>query len=1461
MSSLRTCLLVLFVLLFGKCVHAQPSSLLRNGGFENGSAWSLGPGLSYDSKQFHSGKHSLRAEATSDAISEQLVYGVQPGQTLTVSGWLRTKGVTPQGGGGYAFLAVYQYDSERKLLQSNDFCQLSGTHDWSSAHWTFRTDPRIEYLAIHAGIFHATGTAWFDDVNLVGGEQPRDWKEPANPFKAARYRAAILDEPGLPIVGHITPTAAFRRVLDAEGIPLTALTADQLADAGRFNADLYDLLIVPTGATFPLQARRTLQAFLMRGGDLLTTGGHAFDNLVVRRNGLWTEYPRFMKQEMDRARDPQTALIPNGGFEQGPKGWETGNPAQCRVVEDGAFSGKRCALVHSDTVTEDVRYAATLAVRPGDTYLIGAQARTEKILGTGFAFLAVYQYDAAGKLVAYQDFAQIHETRDWKRYEARITISPLAAKVSFYGGLYQASGTLRFDDVTCAPVPFEERINAHYGKPEDGLEVTPMQLTLFSPDQPVQGNSLASAGNGLLPAAWSSPGAIRGFEATAQLRANARWIPLVETRDQFGRPSGVAGALVEHVAGPFAGSTCAIFGVENRDIFAGASGEELLRGVVRLLTAGIRAERLVTDYAFYRPGETMTARLSLARTPHPGRLREPVSVRFELRSPDSAASDPPLFASSLEIPAEDDGLHGRTFAWRVPANAPDFAIARAVLSSVDGKETLDTIETGFCTQNASVMRGGPRITYHHNAFYIDSDRPGMPRNEAHLLFGSDTYGNMFLSPSENPLIWFRDLQMMRDYGLHMYENLGYAPPDFRFNEAQWRQLDALIQLSQRFGLPYMAGLLIGQDVVVDDATLARQAEMCRAFAARYHETPGLIYYLNGDFQLIPKDIPDIRRLWNDFLKQRYGTDSALRAAWGARAPSESIGQIPVREFAVEGWHDVRAQDRNEFKVVLLRRWIGALCKAIRSVDTVHPITSEYYQRPYDGIDLRLSVDLMDAANFGYFAPPAQDIGQMMATLKWNDMRYAGKTVNMGEFGVKTHDAWAVERGGTNYHIMRTEEQYRQLFWWVTHAALALNVTKIHNWDWSDDPDNIFPWGIAWNNPLRPKPVLKLYRNLSLFAERIPRDNRRAPIVMLLNERWRIGAQEGVGYGGLMNALECLLATNAAFDVANVADLPKLAVNPPRLLMVPLAYSLRDEDIGLLKRIADAGCAVYLSGDPSLDGSGKRIAGRLETLCGVRFDRQETHASGLPMPVVTAAGAVKEEAGTSLYRFGIGKGAVYFAPEPWETLPGTDLFAASPEAASDTAKNLYLRLLPAAGVAPSVQSTAASGAWRVQETPAGANHLLTLFPRSVTQPITPVAVQSGGKSYGFEVRAGWPVSALLAPDGSPVAATGGRALLVNGEEQARGDSAWMLGSLDGKPLKSSAALFAALTDGGSLEWRSSAQNLSAWLVERRNGKATVVQPARIRRMGTGWQVTVSPNELLLVAPQKDLQKQLRALDRK
>jgi len=638
-------------------------------------------------------------------------------------------------------------------------------------------------------------------------------------------------------------------------------------------------------------------------------------------------------------------------------------------------------------------------------------------------------------------------------------------------------------------------------------------------------------------------------------------------------------------------------------------------------------------------------------------------------------------------------------------------------------------------------------------------------------------------------------------------------------------------------------------VAVDDATLEAQAAMCRSFAERYRHVPGLIYYLNGDFRLEMKDVPDLRRMWNDMLRRRYGTDEALRAAWGSEAAAEPLGRIPVIEFASTKAFSERARDTKLFQAMLVERWVSALTKAIREADPDHPITSEYYQRPYSGIDLRLSMDGMDAANIGYFGPPRADIAQLLATIKWNDMRRSGKTVNLGEFGVKTHDAWAQERDPFGYHIGRTEEEQRRQLWWIVHAALAYDVTKIQNWCWADDPDSVFPWGVAYNNPLRPKPALRLWRNLRFVTELMPHQYEPAPTVFVMPDSWRLGAPEPAAWTGLASALECLLATNVRFDVVNEADIPAHAgqKETPRLVIAPFAGRMSEDAQTRLLDLARAGTTVYLSALPEsgpIANAGPPSA-------------QPPPAQGGGGAAVPSHFMAERTGGDEHFRrlpddltyVPRGKGQLIVSREAWESMAGHDVFVLHPDVTADPRRNLYLDLVRQAGALPDATVEAATGVWRATARKAEGHTLIALFARSDIKGPMPVTVRAGGHTVRWSAAANWPCLVVLNAEGGVLAATGTGILTVDGREIGGGSGPWMMASLDGKPVQNAARFVVSLTNGGAIRLSGAGYGATASVVELEGPKLRKIGPGRVVGTRNGCTVHADANDLVMIERQR------------
>ena len=1237
----------------------------------------------------------------------------------------------------------------------------------------------------------------------------------------AEYRAAIFWEPSMPVVGAATPPETFEKAFKEKYIPTTRLNADQVCDPAAFNADLYDLLVVPMGASYPAAGKAALVAFLKRGGDLFCTGGYSFDALFVRQDGKWVPQEELLKAARAQAADPAVSLLPNGGFEKGGEDWFPIPGNECTITAEPGCTGTACGRANNTATEAGCAWRTVLPVEPGKTYLVGARLKTGPIQGSGYAYMAVYQYAADNKILHFIDFIQRTDAKAWQRHETMVDVLPGAARVEFSAGFFRASGEAWIDDVTCAPMPREVRINAHYGKPEDGLIVEPDQLMMFSPDQKYEG-----AGRG-----EKEPLTGQGYEATAQLGGTARWYSLDELFVGVGseyQHTVARGGMVHHFEGPFSGSTWVLFGVDKTDIFQSMGYGGWIGAIAGQLRQGLFLRDVTTDLPFYRRGETAKILARVSNASKSSRIEKLGCIIDVAYEKDKRVS---LGAQMMSLAPGESAVS--EFTWTIPDGDLQNCYAAVqfggeVAQDRPAKNYCSYSETPICVEHApNPNRYHFHVRAENNAYIAPCYGMQGFRDicfTGTCLFGTDTYSSMLFSPNQGIAAWGGlqgDLALMHQYRLDLFENLQFIPENYAYTEKQWRHFDALIQTAQYYGLVYMAGLLIGQDVAVSDEELERQAAMCASFAERYKEVPGLIHYLNGDFQLKMKDLPDLRREWNALLAERYGSDAAAREIWKDIVPVDG-GPLPVTDRPAQSWYDPKARDVAEFKARLMRRWINRLCDAIHDVDKAetgveesldgpalpavykyHPITAEYYQRTYNGIDLRLTMEAMDAANFGYFDAPKRDLAKLMATIKWNDMRIVDKMVNIGEFGVKTHDAWAPEHGGTSYHVRRTPEEYEQLVWWVVHCALSMGVSKIQNWCWSDDPDRIFPWGLCYNNPLRPKPVLALYSNLRRAANLVPIQYTPADTVFVMPDSWRTGAPEDFAHNALINAHELLLAVNVPYDTANEAHLDRLLQKPPKWVVMPMAYAMSDATLDKLRALAEAGSMVYLSGDPSIGPDGVRKPERLESLCGVKCTGNLTHPSGPPVPMVSATDAkpVDNPCGLKLYRRDVGKGAIIWTPEPWETLKGKDIFVGDPGITADPKQNLYLSVAPMAGIASSVHWTADSGVWRVMVTPIvlNGNHrqLITVFPRSeITAPVK-VNVKGNGFDLGFEFRKAWPAMVLLDEHNDPNMATGTGPFTFNGRVLIDGPGGWIY--VKGKKLMSTEDPFAD-PDGGWTEMR-------------------------------------------------------------
>jgi len=828
-------------------VAVQPAlpaqNLLANGGFEEGACdWTLAGAATLDRAVARSGAASLRV---CSGGARQDIVGLPPGAQFTCTVALKVQNVQPTAAAGYAYIAVYQLDEFDDIITARDFVQRTGTTEWQTHHYTFTVAEGCRTVSVRCGLFQATGTAWFDDFALVAGAEPVEFSQLAAaeaealvrlglPTNAAGRVAIFKDD--IPPDGAPSDPDHLASVLRAAGFGVAFLDSAQLADRHLLNRAAFDVLILPYGASFPVQAAENFRRFLRAGGKFLSTGGYAFDNLLERT----------------------------------PQGWRSPAPP--------ASSPPAAAVWRCDIPAAELRGKGELT--------FSGWLKTARVTGPGMAFFAVYQIAADGNLPEWRDLCKVTGTQDWQEHRYSFNVHPRAATVSLRAGLYRCSGVAAFDDIRLTDASgqalfsadFEdefnpdqpgpkrwvrsdralcevqsrtrhsgqralkarldlsptrpERLNTRHGRPEDGLEVEPSQLGVFQPDYPLERVAFAAAAPDqcVLDAATRLEGALAGFAACGVVGFDhARWVPLLNAYDCYGRLRGAAGALLRHYAGPYAGSSWSFFGVTNCDLFAptNLTMATALSRIVGALVEDVYWAALVPEPACVRQGEPVKL---LATLCNGGRKPRTLGLRVEIFA--GVPHQTPPLTPALSAPneegvaggmAHEPNAHGSKLAHSQRAEQRRGSIAPSLrpgaaewspsplngeragvrgepkpvatltqsLTLLPGQTNLVTAEwapSRFTTDFYCVLghlEDGPRELDRIESGFVVWDPkviaagPKLSYRDNYLrfgkrplfLFGTDDWSYVFNTARETPLQWMRDMRLRRDLGVLIYENL------------------------------------------------------------------------------------------------------------------------------------------------------------------------------------------------------------------------------------------------------------------------------------------------------------------------------------------------------------------------------------------------------------------------------------------------------------------------------------------------------------------------------------------------------------------------------------------------------------------------------------------------------------------------------------------------------------------
>ncbi|MBT7162401.1 MAG: hypothetical protein HN904_06450, partial [Victivallales bacterium] len=415
-----------------------------NGGFERIGGWSL-----FRAKVVS--REGGRCLRVTDGGSAQQSIPVSGGGTITVRLDLRSESVQPVAGKkGFAYAAAYQLDAAGEIVAFKDFVQRTGTLPWQVATHSVALDARTRTLSLRCGLFQATGTAWFDNWALGLGDGVPAVPEPVRTGKR-RPRAAILADSTLPRSPGASSALVIAQILARQGIDSMLMPATQLAAPEELQVTAYDLLVLPDSPVFPAPARANVIRFLRTGGSLVALGGYPFERMLMPMAGTWIPQEDAHARRVDLALSAQHSLLVDGGFEKGSfgEGWRAGT--QCRVVKEDTMAGAWCVRTElAPDGPKEAVFRAGVPVKGRAQYAAMASLRTRDIRarrGAGYAFVAVYQYDADGKLAAFKDFATQTGDAPWQERSYVFETEPETVRIEIKAGIYNATGTAWIDDI------------------------------------------------------------------------------------------------------------------------------------------------------------------------------------------------------------------------------------------------------------------------------------------------------------------------------------------------------------------------------------------------------------------------------------------------------------------------------------------------------------------------------------------------------------------------------------------------------------------------------------------------------------------------------------------------------------------------------------------------------------------------------------------------------------------------------------------------------------------------------------------------------------------------------------------------------------------------------------------------------------------------------------------------------
>ncbi|MFZ4778286.1 MAG: hypothetical protein ACOYM3_23185, partial [Terrimicrobiaceae bacterium] len=140
-----------------------------------GSSAGGGVSLMKDTLVKHSGLASARVEVaeTGDGVFLDQLFSVEPSTSYLVRIWVRGKDIVPATGKAHGGILIWANSGPARGFFANQKslakkpARASGTFDWQLFEFPVETSSEAARLKIGLQMRTASGTAWFDDVEVV----------------------------------------------------------------------------------------------------------------------------------------------------------------------------------------------------------------------------------------------------------------------------------------------------------------------------------------------------------------------------------------------------------------------------------------------------------------------------------------------------------------------------------------------------------------------------------------------------------------------------------------------------------------------------------------------------------------------------------------------------------------------------------------------------------------------------------------------------------------------------------------------------------------------------------------------------------------------------------------------------------------------------------------------------------------------------------------------------------------------------------------------------------------------------------------------------------------------------------------------------------------------------------------------------------------------------------------------